>query len=629
MPRYPRPRITFPSLSLSSGLPGGHAPWRLPVGLSRVLPALMACLVLAATLVPDASRTAAASPLNDAIGIDFISNGSGYFTADRYRWAKEAGAAWNRWPMYWNEIELQPGQFDYSKPDATVAADTAQGLKILGILMSTPDWASTATTSGLTAVPPPPRVGQKPEPAYAELQAAGLQAASPATYPARGLGLPIFADGTDVGAPGKAINQDNLWARYVQRSVDRYKGRIKAWEVWNEADFNAFWNGTLEDYARLLKVAYTVIKATDPAATVVMGGMAFWMQQDFFPRLLAVINRDPAAAANGYYFDVTAWHWYSQADLLYDRTITVQQQMERAGIRGKKVWITETNLPVCEDPPMGDKNIGCSKGTHRGTPAQQADFVVQAIAYALAAGVERVFLFQLYDDNLGFGEYYGLVRNDGTPRPALQAAKFAAAQFQDITEAYRLTSARGRLELITMLTTDGRRLRLLWSRAGQPMSQQLPMEGAALLRSDGGGPLQPVAASFGQLYPLTLGPATLDDSGPGEAPVYIVGGPPVLLVEQQAQHQWTTLDGNVTDAAGRVLGGVQVRVGPGASTADGTGHYHLELRPGLYDVAMGRGPGPAVPGVYESVAIWGTHGNAQDVAVRTNSTRFLPLIPHR
>ena len=43
--------------------------------------------------------------------------------------------------------------------------------------------------------------------------------------------------------------------------------------------------------------------------------------------------------------------------------------------------------------------------------------------FAYAAGVERGFLFQLYDDELGFGEYYGLVRNDGTPRPALQAAK--------------------------------------------------------------------------------------------------------------------------------------------------------------------------------------------------------------
>jgi len=598
-----------------------------------VIGLLLALLVAVPALTPDRTAVEAATVPNDALGIDHISYGNGVFSADRYKWAKEAGAGWNRWVFYWNEIEANPGTFDYSKTDATVQADTAQGLKVLGILLGTPQWASTqpATVQSM----PPPQVGQK---AYAEVtRLEGMRlsaAASPITFPPTGLAQPAFADGTDVAAPGKAVNDANPWARYVQRTVARYKGRVQAWEIWNEPDFTptaqtdyfGFWNGSVEGYARLLQVAYVTIRATDPSATVVMGGMAYWFQQNFFPQLLAVLGRDPAAAANNYYFDVTAWHWYAQADLLYDRTVWVQQQLARAGIAGKRIWITEANLPVCEDPPLKDGNIGCAQGTHRGTPLQQAEYVVQALAYAYAAGVERVFLFQLYDDSLGFGEYYGLIRNDGTPRPALAAAKVAADLFRGVNEAYRLTAARGRLDLITMVTADGRRIRLLWSRVAAQLAAQLPVEAARVTRVDSGGGRQTLAVANGGAASVTMAPATLNDNPPGAAPYYIVGGPTVILVEDQAFHQWSVLEGTVRDTQGRPLGGVQVRAGLGVTTADATGHYRFEVRPGLYDVQPGsRSPGPAGSGIIESVPIWASRSNTQDVPIKPVTQIFFPL----
>ncbi len=95
----------------------------------------------------------------------------------------------------------------------------------------------------------------------------------------------------------------------------------------------------------------------------------------------------------------------------------------------------------------------------RATTAEQAGFVWQALAEALAAGAENVFYFQLYDDcGNGAASYdaFGLVRNHvgnqcwappghgcwslnpslaGTPRPAFQALQVAARELNGARRA--------------------------------------------------------------------------------------------------------------------------------------------------------------------------------------------------
>jgi hypothetical protein len=378
-------------------------------------------------------------------------------------------------------------------------------------------------------------------------------------------------------------------------------------------------------------VAHAVIRATDPSATVVMGGMAYWFQQDYFPRLLAVIARDPAAAANGFYFDATAWHWYGQASLLYDRTLWVREHLRRYGLQDKRIWITETMISVCDDPLSKERNIQCDKGIARGNPQHQADFVWQALAYAFAAGVERVFLFQLYDDGHGPGENHGLIRNDNTPRPAFTAAKTAIGLMNQVTEAYKQTAARGKVELVTLVTADGRRVRVVWGRGSSPAMVSLPAEGTSLARVEGAVAATPVAVPADGAYTLALPPATLNYSGPSGPPEYIVGGITQVLVEERAYHQWTVLEGTATDLAGRPLGGVQVRVGPGTVTSDAQGRYRIELRPGLYDIATGtRTPGPVQGGVLEAVPVWSSRpSNVRDLPIAPVAQRFLPILQRK
>ena len=56
----------------------------------------------------------------------------------------------------------------------------------------------------------------------------------------------------------------------MQELAKRYKGRVQTWIIGNEVDIPTgqwrTWDGSMEDYAQLMAVAYRAIKAGNPAA---------------------------------------------------------------------------------------------------------------------------------------------------------------------------------------------------------------------------------------------------------------------------------------------------------------------------------------------------------------------------
>jgi hypothetical protein len=63
---------------------------------------------------------------------------------------------------------------------------------------------------------------------------------------------------------------------FVGGLATRYKGRIHAYELWNEENFSREWGGNRIDpcaYVRLLREGYQAIKAADPNAVVISGAL--------------------------------------------------------------------------------------------------------------------------------------------------------------------------------------------------------------------------------------------------------------------------------------------------------------------------------------------------------------------
>ncbi len=412
--------------------------------------------------------------------------------------AREAGATLNRWQLSWYDVEDAPGRYDFATYDRRVEQDLAAGLTVSAILMGTPDWAATRGTG----MAPPIKAEVKQEPwtikAFGE--------ASTSASPPANLYLPWN-------------HPDNYWGQFVYHTVSHFKGRINVWEIWNEEDWYFFWSGTAQDYYQLLKVGYLAAKSADPECTVLFGGLHLFSDPDFFQDVLELIRQDPLAAENDYYFDVMPLHLYSRSSQTYDNVSWVRWRMRLKGI-DKPIWINETGAPVWDD------GVGPGyKYEWSVTREEQAAYLVQAYANALAAGVQRFLVFRLHDSDMW--EAYGVVRNDASPRPAFATFKMMHTYFRNPAWVTR-QSVDGRV-VVTLYGTGQGKVTVVWNERPLATTYRLPavLERALLL--DKTGNARTIYPRDG-VYVLDLPGATANR--PSNPDDYIVGGDPVIVVEK-------------------------------------------------------------------------------------------------
>ncbi len=327
----------------------------------------------------------------------------------------------------------------------------------------------------------------------------------------RGLYLPVDDPG-------------NLWAGFLRRLVEAYRPYgIRRWIIWNEPDIDAQtygheFEGSVEDYYRLVKVAHQAVHQVDPGAQIHLGGLTYWHDVNhgrplYLGRFLQAAQADPEAAANGYFFDVVSLHIYFRSETVFTIVREMQQVMLLYGVE-KPIWINETNTSPNLDPEWP-----VARPQYQVTLAQQAAYIVQASALALAAGAERLAVYKFADGYLPEGaESFGLIRADGTRRPAFGAFQTGTAQFAGVYDA-RLHVGRY-ANAVTLLRRDGQTLYVLWATGDRPVTAHVETEGAVPLdmlgneleENDEGYILAPAACS----------PA---DGCP-------VGGPPLVFVHR-------------------------------------------------------------------------------------------------
>ncbi len=431
---------------------------------------------------PVASRLALAPSPNPRFGLVFVdgvtpdSNQPYANPQARYDQAKTSGAAFTRWPMYWHLIETSRNNMDFSSQDQVADLDIRNGLEVDAILMGTPSWGGVTTSALKPPVPfgVGPHLPDQPSGGLSRSGAGAAFMAGSAGAVPLGLDQPPFL-------PNGSINTENRWANYVYTTVKRYmpggelaqqkgwpQGRgIRYWEMWNEPDFTwpgangqevpVFWEGGVQNYYRLLKVGYLAAKAADPQSTVVMGGLQYWSDQAFFTKVLDQIMGDPDARSKNYFFDVVPFHLYINPYNILNVGQWANAEMSKRGI-GKSVWVNETNLPVYDDANTRD-GVFCPGW--QGTQDEQASFVIQASALAMAAWVDKVFLFQLYDDNVAYRENFGLVRNDNTIRPSYTAYQVAATYMSNPASIRR--TLVDDVESISFISPGYGKVTVLWN----------------------------------------------------------------------------------------------------------------------------------------------------------------------
>jgi len=392
--------------------------------------------------------------------------------------AAEAGVGWERILFYWSEFQPNgPDDWnDHPSADGWLDLAAGAGREVVGLIKYTPAWA----TDG-----------------------------EPGCGVPRGLDLPVDDPG-------------NLWAAFVRRLVDRYAGRITHWVIWNEPDiapgtYGVEWCGSVEEYYRLLKVAYLAAHETDPDVVIHLAGLTFWHDRTYLRRFLAVATADPTGPEHGYYFDVVTLHIYFQTESVPYILNETRAALAAYGLR-KPIWVNETNASPDADPlwPI-------ERPRWRVDLREQASFLLQSFALALAHGAERVAVYKWMDAGLPpGGEPFGLIRPDHSRRPAYDAFRLITAHYAGTRAAHAY-----RRPLFYQVTLDrgDRTTRVLWARTATTVTIVLPAlapEGLLVAQTGEAEPIRPVNGAYTVVLP---GARCADELG------CIIGGPTYLLVE--------------------------------------------------------------------------------------------------
>lgn len=126
------------------------------------------------------------------------------------------------------------------------------------------------------------------------------------------------------------------WRTFVRTVVSRYKGRIQAYEIWNEPNLKDFWTGTTDQMLTLTKEASQIIHTVDPKAIVVSPSATADFGIPWFEEFLK--------KGGGQYVDVIGYHFYvaKLPEELVPLIQRVREVISENGLADKPLWNTES-----------------------------------------------------------------------------------------------------------------------------------------------------------------------------------------------------------------------------------------------------------------------------------------------
>lgn len=235
------------------------------------------------------------------------------------------------------------------------------------------------------------------------------------------------------GAVSAKMPYDIAWfLKFLEKAVERYDGDgiddapgspvVNYWEVENEVDFDIFWADSPENYARLLKESYKVIKKANPNAKVLIAGMSHQptleKSRNYYFSILEALDRIKDNPDDKY-FDIFNLHLYN-----FDKDISVIPTLDThvRAIRNELLkygynvpfWMTETG--DYSGSPIAPSGVNLLAKTE----SEQAENLFKIYVYSFAHNIKKVFWVTLTEWS-GFGgikngvwDNIGLINNPNT-----------------------------------------------------------------------------------------------------------------------------------------------------------------------------------------------------------------------
>jgi GH35 family endo-1,4-beta-xylanase len=226
---------------------------------------------------------------------------------------RDAGFGWVRQWVSWAEHEPERGKMRFGELDPIVDAALRNKVKLALVVLRGPTWASRDGKFGMPT--------------------------NPADY-----------------------------ATFIKAMAARYKGKVSAYEIWNEQNLSHETGGTVDPavYVALLKAAFVAVKQADPKAAVLFGGLTPTGVNDPNAAVDDLVYLEQCYALNGgevrQYFDVLGAHagsnnnppealwpeqpgpgpqWQNHPSFYFRRVEGLRAVMEKYGDANKQMWLTE------------------------------------------------------------------------------------------------------------------------------------------------------------------------------------------------------------------------------------------------------------------------------------------------
>jgi len=308
------------------------------------------------------------------------------------------GFRWLKVQIEWKHHEGAKGQYAWADIDRVVEAAQLNGVKLLLSVVKAPAWSRPA--------------------------------------------------GADLSVEGPPANLQD-YADFVAAMAARYRGRVQAYEVWNEQNLHYEWGNEPLDanrYVQLLKLAYQAIKAQDPKAVVVSGALTptgvndgaiaiddrTYLQQMYNAGLryyCDAIGVHPSGYANppdSKFGEGPAGPSHNDHPSFFFRSTMEEYRtvMVINGDANKRLWPTEFGWSSVHG--LGAPPASGYEYANYNTEQDQANYLVRSFQMAKAWGwVGPMFLWNLnygpasgkFDEKAGFG----IVYPNWSPRPAFHA----------------------------------------------------------------------------------------------------------------------------------------------------------------------------------------------------------------
>lgn len=308
--------------------------------------------------------------------------------------AKDMGFRWVKQMFAWRDIQPEPDRFDWTRADFIVETAVRYGdIDLLIRLDYQPEWAR-----------------------------AGCTDQGPPEDPAR-------------------------FAAYAGAVAERYRGRVGAYQIWNEPNLAREWCDQApspEGYAALLAAAYAAIKSADPDALVISAGLSPTgsgppeaMPDDAY---LDALYTAMGGSSEGY-FDLLGVHaagfaappetspeeaasnpaYGGERFFTFRRVEDLRAIQERHGDGATRVAILEMGWT--------SDTVNEAYAWHAVSEETKADYLVRAFRYAREHWTPWITIMSVIylcdaDWTPQNEQYWWCVNNpDGSPRPAFEALK--------------------------------------------------------------------------------------------------------------------------------------------------------------------------------------------------------------